>query len=123
MMPNNRFNAVSQIVFAFFVLPALVVTAWWKAWQFDPYTMRFFSKTYVAPTPEMPEEMRFVGWVLVVIGGIVGYAGVRGIVKRIGKLHMSVLVLWVGCLVAGFGGAFFVAADAAHVRIVLARQA
>ncbi len=111
-----------QILIAFVFLPALVWAAWSKAWIFDPYTMSFFTKFYVAPTPEMPGELRIVGWIMIAIALLPGYAGIKGLAKRIGKLRENLLLLWVGCLIAAFGGAFFIAADVAQVRIAQEQQ-
>ena len=116
-MSDSPLTTVMQILFAFGFLPFLVWAAWSKAWLFDPYTMSFFTQTYVAPTPGMPGELRIAGWVMIAIAALPGYAGIKGIAKRIGKLRDSLLLVWVGCLIAGFGGAFFIAAEAAQVRI------
>ena len=121
-MSDSPLTTAMQIVFGFVVMPTLVWAAWSKAWQFDPYTMIFFTKTYVVPTPEMPNELRIAGCVMIAIAALPGYAGFKGIVKRIGKLRDSLLLLWVGCLIAAFGGAFFIAADAAQVRIFQEQQ-
>lgn len=111
-----------QILICLVFMPALVWAAWSKAWQFDPYTMSFFTKIYVAPTPEMPGELRIAGWVMIVIAALPGYPGIIGIVKRIGKLRHSLMLLWLACLIAAFGGSFFIAADAAQVRISQEQQ-
>ena len=121
-MSDSPLTTVMQILIAFVFLPLLVWAAWSKAWLFDPYTMSFFTKTYVVPTPEMPGGLRIAGWVMIAIAALPGYAGIKGIVKRIGKLRDSLLLLWVGCLIAGFGGAFFIAADTAQVRISQEQQ-
>ncbi len=120
-MSDSPLTTVMQIVFAFVVMPVLLGSAWLKAWQFDPYTMSFFTKTYVVPTLDMPGEMRIAGWVMIGIAALLGYVGVKGIAKRIGKVRDCLLLLWVACLIAGFGGAFFIAADAAQVRIAQER--
>lgn len=116
-MSDSPLTTVMQILIAFVFLPLLVWAGWSKAWQFDPYTMSFFTKTYVAPYPGMPGELRIAGCVMIAIAALPGYAGLKGIVKRIGKFRDSLLLLWVGCLIAGFGGSFFIAADTAQVRI------
>lgn len=121
-MSDSPLATVMQIIFAFVVMPFMVWAAWSKAWQFDPYTMSFFTKTYVVPTPEMPDELRIAGCVMIAIAALPGYAGFKGIVKCIGKLRDSLLLLWVGCLIAAFGGSFFIAADAAQVRISQEQQ-
>jgi hypothetical protein len=121
-MPVRPSNTLMQIAIGCFFMPALVWAAWSKAWQFDPYTMSFFTKTYVAPTPDMPGELRIAGWVLIVIALLPGYAGFKGMMKRIGKIWENLLLLWFGCLIAAFGGAFFIAADAAQVRISREQQ-
>ena len=79
--------------------------------------MTLFTKTYVPPTLDMPGEMRIAGWVLIVIALLPGYAGFKGMMKRIGKFRENLFLLWFGCLIAAFVGAFFIAADAAQVRI------
>lgn len=116
-MVARQSNTGMQILIAFVFLPALTWAAWNKAWQFDPYTMSFFTKTYVAPYPEMPGELRIAGWVVIALAALPGYAGLKGVVKRIGRRRDSMLLVWVGCLIAGFGSAFFVAADSAQARI------
>lgn len=84
--------------------------------------MTLFTKTYVSPTLDMPGEMRIAGWVLIVIALLPGYAGFKGMMKRIGKMWESLLLQWFGCLIAAFGGALFIAADAAQVRISREQQ-
>ncbi|MCP1337814.1 hypothetical protein [Futiania mangrovi] len=121
-MSNSPLTTAMQLAIGFVFLPSLVWSAWSKAWQFDPYTMSYFTKTYVVPTPEMPDELRIAGLVMFLIAALPGYAGIKGIVKRIGKLRENLLLLWVGCLIAAFGGAFFVAAETAQVRIYQEQQ-
>lgn len=121
-MSDRPSTTLMQIAICFVFMPALVWAAWSKAWKFDPYTMSFFTKTDVAPTPDMPGELRIAGWVMIGIALLPGYAGFKGVMKRIGKLWESLLLLWFGCLIAGFGSAFFIAADSAQVRISLEQQ-
>ena len=121
-MKEGPLATVMQVAFAFVVMPIMVWAAWSKAWQFDPYTMSFFTKTYVVPSPGMPGELRIVGWVMIAVAALPGYAGYVGFVKRIGKLRENLLLLWIGCLIAAFGGSFFIAADAAQVRIAQEQQ-
>jgi hypothetical protein len=116
--PDSPLTAVRQIFFGFIVMPTFVVLAWYKAPQFDPYTMSFFTKTFIEPTLDMPGEIRIIGWVMIGIGAWLVYAGGKSIIKRIGSLRERLLVLWIGCLIAAFGGAFFVAANAAQDRII-----
>lgn len=106
-----------QWLLVLFFFPGLAFVSWQKAWQFDPYTMSFFTKTYVEPSPEMPGELRIVGWIMIGIGLLVAYAGVKGMVRRIGAWIDSLMLLWIGVMVGLFGGSFFIAANAAQERI------
>lgn len=121
-MSDRPLHTAMQIAIGFVFLPVLVWAAWSKAWQFDPYTMSYFTKTYVAPSPEMPGELRMAGWVMIALAALTGYASIKAIVKRIGKLWESLLLLWVACLIAAFGSAFFIAADSAQLRILQEQQ-
>lgn len=121
-MSDSPLTTVMQSVFAFVVMPVMVGSAWLKAEQFDPYATSFFTKTYVEPTADMPDEMRLAGWVFIGIAVWLGYVGIKGIAKRIGKLRECLVLVWVACLIAAFGGAFFVAAGAAQVRITQEQQ-
>ena len=60
---SHPVKRIAGIVFALVLMPLLVVIGWNKAVQFDPYAMSFFTKTYVEPTPDMPEQIRIAGWV------------------------------------------------------------
>ncbi|MBN8501452.1 MAG: hypothetical protein J0M19_09915 [Sphingomonadales bacterium] len=115
--PDNAVAKVRQIAFVGVMMPVLVALAWWQAPQFDPYTMSFFSKNYVTPTPEMPRDLRIFGGVMIGIAALLGCATVQGIRKKVHDLRGTVLLTLMGIEIAAFGGAFFVAADAAQVRI------
>ncbi|MEO1206357.1 MAG: hypothetical protein AAFV45_08490 [Pseudomonadota bacterium] len=121
-MSDSLLTRVMQAVFAFVVMPAMVGSAWLKAEKFDPYATSFFTKTYVEPTADMPDEMRLAGWVFIGIAAWLSYVGIKGTVKRIGKLRECLVLVWVACLIAAFGGAFFVAADAAQLRIAQSQK-
>lgn len=121
-MSDGPLTTVMQVLFAFVVMPVMAWSAWSKAWQFDPYTTSFFTKTYVEPTAGMPDELRIAGCIMIAIAAWLGYVGIKGIAKRIGKLRETLMMVWVACLIAAFGGAFFIAADAAQVRISQEQQ-
>lgn len=106
-----------QIAIVLIVLPLIVFSGWQKAKDFDPYSDSFFTKTYVEPTDEMPDEMRFVGWIMVGIGGLVAYAGVSGLRKPELSKGMSLLILLLGLEVMAFGGTFFAAARSVEDKI------
>ncbi len=105
------------LFFGFIGLPVLVALAWWKAPQFDPYSQIFFTRFYVEPTPEMPGEMRIMGWVFAGLGGLLIFEPI--VVALFGRLkwRQVALMIWLGGWIAAFGGAFFVAADTAETRI------
>lgn len=115
--PSHPVKRTAGIVFALVLMPLLVILAWNKAGQFDPYTMSFFTKTYVEPTPDMPEQMRIGGWVMIGLGALVGYAAINAMLKGVGTVGERLMTLWAAALVALFGASFFVAADAAKERI------
>lgn len=117
MQPTHPFVRAMQWFVVLFFFPALAAVAWIKAPGFDPYTMSFFTKTYVEPTHDMPGDIRIVGWIMIGIGAIVAYAGLKGVVKRIGKWLDNAMLLWIGMLVVAFGASFFAAADSAQERI------
>ncbi len=117
---NNKQHPLSRIWGVFFGaigLPVLVAIAWYQAPQFDPYSEIFFSRFYVTPSPQMPGEMRIVGWVFVGLGALLAVEPI--IAAFLGRLkwrHVA-LMIWLGAWVAAFGGAFFVAADSAAAKI------
>lgn len=94
-----------------------VGAAWWQAIEFDPYTASFFTKTYVEPTPEMPRDMRIIGWICLGVGALIAIGGVQGFRKATAKAIDLLTVIWLAVLIAAFGGAFFVAANSAQARI------
>ena len=108
---------VFGVFFAFIGLPLLVFLAWQKAPIFDPFSQSFFTKVYVEPTPGMPGEIRIGGWIFVAMGALLALEPV--VVAILGKMKWkhALLMIWLGALVAAFGGAFFVAADSAELRI------
>lgn len=106
-----------QVAWVAFMLPVLIAMAWWKAPQFDPYTMSFFTKTYVEPTAEIPRGLRIFGGVVVGLGALLGWATLQGIRKKVHSLRDTTLIGLMAIEFAIFGGAFFVAADAAQTRI------
>lgn len=114
---NHPATKASGLLFALFIMPCLVVIAWMKAPGFDPYSMSFFTKTYVEPSPEMPGELRIAGLVFIGIGSLLLLAGINGLAKARVRLREIWMVLWIGFCIVLFGSAFFVAADSAKDRI------
>ncbi|MEN3972910.1 hypothetical protein WJS89_09550 [Sphingomicrobium sp. XHP0235] len=107
---------VMRFLFAV-ALMILVILAWRKALGFDPYSDAFLTKTYVEPSPEMPSDMRIVGWVFVAVAALLFIDPVVAFVrKRIGWRHLALMVYLASVMMA-FGGATFVAAERAEVRI------
>ncbi|WP_324809281.1 hypothetical protein SH584_05780 [Sphingomonas sp. LY29] len=64
------------------IVATLAAVAWWKAPQFDPKTMGFFTKNYVAPYPEMPRDFRLAGAAFAAIGGLIMLAGFKSVWRR-----------------------------------------
>ncbi len=114
---DHPVTKIMQVAWVGFMLPVLIGIAWWKAPQFDPYTMSFFTKTYVEPTPEMPRDFRIFGGVVVGLGVLLGWSTLQGIRKKVHTLRDTVIIGLMALEIAAFGGAFFVAADAAQDRI------
>jgi hypothetical protein len=104
-------------MYGLLVIATMTAIAWWKALQFDPYSMSFFTKTYIAPSPSMPNELRMAGAVIIVLGALVGWATVRAVAKG----RVAARDGWVAgvgaTLVIAMGAAFFVAAHSAQVHI------
>jgi hypothetical protein len=107
----------SGVLISLVFMPVLVVLAWWKAVQFDPYTMSFFTKTYIEPTPSMPDEFRLFGGIVIGIGALMLAACANGLWRRRVIFREIWMVMWMGLLFIAFGGAFFVAADQAAEAI------
>lgn len=119
--PAHPIVAVRRVLMAGVFMPVLVGLAWWKAVQFDPYTTSFFTKTYVAPSPAMPDEFRLFGGVVIVIGALVILAFANGLWRRrVVFREIWLEMLWALQVIA-FGGAFFVAADRAE-QLILAQE-
>ncbi len=114
---NHPATKASGLLFAFIVMPVLIVLAWIKASDFDPYTTTFFTKAYVEPTASMPDELRIVGGLLFVIGVGLMLICTHGLVKARVTFRDIWIVMWVSVSIAAFAGAFFVAADSAAVKI------
>ena len=104
-------------IFGLLIVGTMAAIAWWKAPQFDPYTTSFFTKTYIAPSASMPNELRLAGAVIIGLGALVGLAMVRGVAKARVTLRESLAAGVCAALVMAIGGAFFVAAHSAQVRI------
>jgi hypothetical protein len=49
--PNHPLRASLRRVIALILVPALAVLSWVEAGAFDRYSMSYFTKTHVAPTP------------------------------------------------------------------------
>jgi O-antigen/teichoic acid export membrane protein len=113
-MSDSPLITAVQVFFVGVFMPLLVGLAWWQAPQFDPYTMKFFTRTHVAPTPDMPDEMRIIGWIMIGIGALLLWVTFQGIRKKVHNLRETTMILVMGIEIAAFGGAFFVAADAAR---------
>ncbi|WP_197920343.1 hypothetical protein [Aurantiacibacter sediminis] len=106
-----------RIFFAGIGMPILVLAAWYKAWSFDPYSEIFFTRFFVQPTPEMPGEIRIAGWLFLGLGILLAAEpAIAALVRRM-NWKQAALMAWLGGLTAAFGGAFFVAADAAESKI------
>lgn len=106
-----------RIFWALIAMPTLVGLAWWKAVSFNPYTTSFFTKTYIAPTPQFPWEMRVAGWVFVAIGALLLITFAYGMTKKRLRLRECWSELSFSILLVVFGGAFFVAANSAQAHI------
>lgn len=104
-------------VFGLVIVGTLAAVAWWKAPQFDPYTMGFFTKTYFAPYSDMPRDLRIGGAVFAAIGGLVVLAGFKTIWRRQLTWREAGVGLFGSALVILFGSAFFVAANSAERHI------
>jgi hypothetical protein len=115
--PPHPIAAILRLLISTLFMPALVVLAWWKALQFDPYTMSFFTKTYIEPTPDMPDQFRIFGWIIVGIGALLLAALANGLWRRRVVFREIWTAIWMGLLVTAFGGAFFLAANRAEEAI------
>jgi hypothetical protein len=116
-MSESPLTRAVQVFIVGFSMPVLVGLAWWKAPRFDPYTMTFFTRTHVVPTPEMPGEMRIAGWIMIGIGALLLWVTLQGIRKKVHTLRETAMIFLMGLEIAAFGGAFFVAADSAQHRL------
>ena len=103
--------------FGLVIVGALAVIAWWNALRFDPYTMSFFTRQYIAPDPDMPRDLMIFGAVLAAIGGLVMLAGLKRIWRRQLTWYQAGVGMFGAFLVILFGAAFFVAADSAERHI------
>ena len=96
--------------FVWIGMPGLAILGLTNAANFDPYTDSFFTKTYIAPYPDMPFELHAAGWVFVGIGLVIATFALRARwlfrVTTVGALKAIWFALWVGA----FGGAFHLAA-------------
>lgn len=99
------------------IVGTMAAIAWWKAPQFDPYTMSFFTKTHIAPSESMPNELRLAGAVIIGLGALVGLVMVRAVAKARVAARDSLAAGVGAALVMVMGGAFFAAANSAEVRI------
>lgn len=106
-----------KAVVAFFFVPALVLAAYWRANQFDPYTVTFFTKQIVEQTATLPDDIRLGGWICLGIGGVLALIAVDAV--RAGRLVWRdvLMTVWLGVMIAVLSGAFFLAADRAQDRI------
>ena len=111
--PAHPIATAARTLIAAVFMPTLVVVAWWKASRFDPYTMAFFTKTYIEPTADMPGEFRIFGAVVIGIGALVIAALVNGLVRGRVVLREIWMAMLMGVMIMAFGGAFFLAADRA----------
>jgi hypothetical protein len=106
-----------RVIVSIIGLGVLAALAWWKALQFDPYTMSFFTKTYFVPTPDMPGDMRLFAWVIFGIAALLGWSTLQGISKKVHSRMETALMFVLTFEIAAFGGAFFVAANMAESAI------
>jgi hypothetical protein len=121
--PPHPIAAILRLLISTVFMPALVVLAWWKALQFDPYRTSFFTKTYIEPTLDMPDEFRIAGWVIIGIGALVIAALANGLLRRRVVFREIWTAMWMGLLLAAFGGAFFLAANRAEEAIAARENA
>jgi hypothetical protein len=115
--PPHPIAAMLRLLISTVFMPALVVLAWWRAEQFDPYTMSFFTKTYIEPTPDMPDEFRIFGWIIIGIGALVLAAMANGLWRKRVVFREIRMAIWMGFLIAAFGGSFFLAANRSESAI------
>lgn len=115
--PDSPILMFRKMFFVGIVLPTTIAFAWWKAPQFDPFTTRFFTRSYIEPTAEMPGDLRVLGWVLISLGGLLGWVTLQGVRRAVHTRGETAILALLALEVAVFGGAFFVAADSAEERI------
>ena len=101
-------------LFGLMIVGTLAAIALWKAPQFDPYTMSFFTKQYIAPDPNMPRDLRLGGAVFAAIGGVIMLLGFKTIWRRQLTWREAGIGLLGSALVIIFGSAFFIAANSAE---------
>lgn len=115
--PRHPIAGGLRVLIALGLMPVLVLLAWWKAGQFDPYTMSFFTKIYIEPTPGMPGELRTAAWIVMGIGALMLAALANGLIQRRTAFREIWMATWMGLLIIAFGGAFLVAAERAEMAI------
>nr|WP_298927154.1 hypothetical protein [uncultured Erythrobacter sp.] len=95
------------------------MTAWNKAIGYDPYTVTMFPvKQAIEVTSDMPDELRFLGLFLVLLGGGLALLTLLGAKRGAAALLDVWIVVWIGGMIAAYGASFFVAADYAEARIL-----
>ena len=118
-IPIRKEGCIVRALVGLLCLGACAVAAWIKAPDFDPYTMRYFTKTLVEPTGSMPREIRIIGGIVIGLGVLLGYGSLRGIAKGRGTARELAAVLCAVVLIVATGGAFFRAAQSAETHISL----
>lgn len=106
-----------RLFWALVLMPTLAAVAWWKAASYNPYTTSFFTKIYIAPSPELPGEMRLAGWVIVTVGALLLVIFMWGLAKKRLRASEGWAEILFALLLVAFGGAFFVAAQSAQFHI------
>ncbi len=115
--PSHPIAQTARLLIAIVFMPALVILAWSKAAQFDPYTMSFFTKTYIAPTADMPFQFRMAGLVFVGVGALLLALSAYGLWRGRVVFREIWMMVWMGLMFAAFGGSFFLTADRAEKAI------